>query len=298
MGTSMRRRNMALHLMLLPAVLIAIVYNYLPILGNIIAFMDLNVGNILASKFVGLENFRYAIAMPDTFQVLYNTVFISLIKIIAKIIFPLMFALLLNEISSTWFKKTVQTVTYLPFLISWVALGAIFLDFFSQTDGVVNELLSFVGIQAIPFFGNAHLFPAMVVLTDLWKEIGFNTIVILAAITGIDPTLYEASFVDGAGKWKQTLHISLPSLLPIVVMLTLLSMGNILNAGFDQIFNLYNPIVYPTGDIIDTFVYRLGLEQAQYSLATAIGVFKSVVSFGLILSCNWLANRFTGKTFF
>lgn len=292
-------REMPLHLMMLPASLILLIFSYLPMGGLVMAFQDYNIGKgILHSKFTGLQNFRYLFLLPDTKQVVFNTLFISMMKIVLLIIVPLIFALLLNELSKACFKKIVQTITYLPYLISWVVLSGIFLDFFSPTDGVVNQLLAGIGLNPIYFFGEAKLFPYMMAITDLWKNIGFNTIILLAALTGIDPGLYEAAIVDGAGRWKQTLHVTLPGVATMVVLLAVLGMGNILNAGFDQIFNLYSPVVYSTGDVIDTSVYRMGLVQMQYSLATAMGLFKSVVSISMILITNALAKKYTRSSIF
>ena len=285
--------------MMLPASLILLIFSYLPMGGLVMAFQDYNIGKgILHSEFTGLQNFKYLFLLPDTKQVVFNTLFISIMKIVLLIIVPLIFALLLNELSKAWFKKMVQTITYLPYLISWVVLSGIFLDFFSPTDGVVNQLLAGMGFSPIYFFGDAKLFPYMMAITDLWKNIGFNTIILLAALTGIDPGLYEAAIVDGAGRWKQTLHVTLPGVATMVVLLAVLGMGNILNAGFDQIFNLYSPVVYSTGDVIDTSVYRMGLVQMQYSLATAMGLFKSVVSIIMILITNALAKKYTGSSIF
>jgi len=234
------KREIPLHLMMFPATLVLLIFSYFPMVGLIMAFQDYNIGKgLLHSKFIGLENFKYLLLLPDTLQIVYNTFFISIMKIVGLIVIPLIFALLLNELSKAWFKKAVQTITYLPYLISWVVLSGIFLDFFSPTDGIVNQLLNVVGIKSIYFFGDAKLFPYMMAMTDLWKNIGFNTIILLAALTGIDPSLYEAATVDGANRWKQTLHITLPGVTNIVVLLTVLGMGSILNAGFDQIFNLY-----------------------------------------------------------
>lgn len=220
-------------------------------------------------------------------------------------IFPIVFALMLNELRIKWFKKTVQTITYLPYFLSWVVLGGILLDFLSQGNtagdaGFLNTVLMNLGLVDAPinFLGNKHIFPASVVVSDVWKNFGYNTIVYLAALTSINPSLYEASSIDGAGRWKQTWHVTLPGIAPIIILMTVLSIGNILNAGFEQIFVLYSPSVYETGDIIDTLVYRLGLVNQQFSLSAAVGLFKSVISGILIVVSFKMAERYAGYRVF
>jgi len=249
-------------------------------------------------EWVGLDNFRYMLALPDTYKILRNTVFIAGMKIIVGLIIPIIFALLLNEVRKEWFKRSVQTMIYLPHFLSWVIFGGILIDILSPSEGIVNKILELVGIGPIYFLGDPKWFPYTMVITDLWKNFGFSTIVYLAALTNISPTLYEAAEIDGANHWQQTWHVTLPGMRPIIVLLATLSIGNILNAGFEQIFNLYSPQVYETGDIIDTFVYRVGLIQAQYGLATAVGLLKSVVSFGLIGLSYYLAYRFADYRIF
>ena len=218
-------------------------------------------------------------------------------KIIAGIVVPVTVALLLNEIRNVMYKRTLQTIVYLPHFISWVALAGIFLDVLSM-DGVINKLLSSIGLDPIYFLGDEKVFPYTMVVTDTWKTFGWNTIVYLAAITGISPVLYEAAALDGAGRFKQIIHVAIPSILPIVLLMTVLSIENVLRAGFDQIFNLYSPLVYSTGDIIDTYVYRMGILSAQFGSATAVGLFQSVVSFILILGGYWAADKIAGYRVF
>lgn len=304
MNNSKLKQEIPLHIMLIIPLIIVAVYSYGPMLGLIIAFQDFvptNKGffySIFNSTWVGLEQFRYMFSLPDTFPILRNTIFIAIMKIVAKIVFPLVFALLLNEITKAWYKKIVQTITFLPYFLSWVILGGILLEIFSPSSGIVNNVLGAVGIEPIYFFGIPKAFPFMLVLTDLWKEIGFNTIIFLAALTGIDPSYYEAAVVDGAGRWKQTLYITIPSVSSIVVLVTILGLGNIMNAGFDQVFMLLNSAVYSTGDIIDTYTYRLGIQDGQYALSTAVGLLKSVVSLVLIATSNFIANKFTNYRVF
>ncbi|MNC22451.1 putative multiple-sugar transport system permease YteP [compost metagenome] len=229
---------------------------------------------------------------------LWNTLFIAILKIAAGLIIPVIFALLLNEVAGAWFKRTIQTTIYFPYFLSWVILGGILIDILSPSSGIVNQFLGWFGVKPIFFLGNEKWFPYTLVLTDTWKGFGYGTIVYLAALTGIDQSLYEAATVDGANRWKQMLNVTLPGMLPIITLMTVLSLGNVLNAGFEQVFNLYSPMVYSTGDIIDTFVYRLGLVEAQYGVATAVGLFKSVISLILIVISNKLANRYAGYRIF
>ncbi|CAN7401247.1 ABC transporter permease subunit [Paenibacillus sp. LjRoot153] len=292
-------QEIPLHLMLLPGVILTIIFSYVPIAGIVIAFQKFVPSKgIFHSKWIGLDNFRYMLEMPNFSSVVWNTVFIAVMKIIVHLIVPVIFALLLNEVISTAFKRTIQTIIYFPYFLSWVILGGILIDILSPSGGIVNQMLGLLGIKPIFFLGNENWFPFTLVASDTWKEFGYSTIVYLAALTAIDQSLYEAAVVDGANRWKQTLHVTIPGMLPIVTLMTVLSLGNVLNAGFDQVFNLYSPMVYSTGDIIDTMVYRIGLVDAQYGVATAVGLFKSVIAFILIVISNKLANRYTGYRIF
>ncbi|MFC4099257.1 ABC transporter permease [Paenibacillus xanthanilyticus] len=281
---SFLRRTWPLHLMLLPAVILQFLFGYLPLGGLVIAFKDFKpYDGIWGSKWVGLEHFKFMFEYPDSKQVIINTALIAGFKIMCSIIVPFVFALLLNEVRRNSIKRTVQTLVYLPYFISWVFLGGILNDMLAS-DGIVNSVLkSWFGLEPILFLGDGTWFRIVVVVSDVWQQFGFGTIVYLAALAGVNPSLYEAAEVDGATRWKQTLHVTIPSLTPIVIVVGTLALGNILNAGFDQIFNLYNPLVYDKGDIIDTFVYRTGILNGQYSFGTAVGIFKSVVGFVLIV---------------
>lgn len=286
------------YIMLIPALLWLFFFSIVPMFGIVMAFQDYNPGQgILHSKFVGLENFKYMFQMNDVKQVLCNTVVIAVGKIIGNIIFPLIFALLLNEFCIKRLKRPIQTIVYLPYFLSWVILAKIVLNIFGYT-GPINQLMEAFGRNPINFFGEPSLFQPLVIGTDIWKGFGYNTVVYLAAILGVDQSLYEAAAADGAGRFKRIWHITLPGIRTTVALLAILSLGNVLNAGFDQIYNLYNPLVYSTGDIIDTWVYRAGLENLQYSLATAVGLFKSVISVTLIVIGYKLADKFTGYKLF
>jgi len=293
-----KSRENPLHLMLLPSVVLVLMYSYLPMVGLLIAFQKFNPAHLFDSPWIGLDNFKYVYYLPGSMQILWNTLTISLFKIIGMIVVPVTFALLLNEVGKSLFKRTFQTLIYLPNFLSWIIMAGVLIDILSPSEGIVNNALGFLGIEPIFFLGDPGWFPVTMVVSDVWKGFGFGTVIYLAALTSIDPALYESARVDGAGRWKQTLYITLPGITPIIVLMSVLSLGNVLNAGFDQIFNLYSPQVYETGDIIDTFVYRLGIEQTQFSPATAVGLFKSVISFSLIAISYYLASKFADYRIF
>jgi len=267
--------------------------------GIVMAFQKFTLGGgVTGSDWVGLNNFSRLFAMPNIWEVIRNTVLISLAKMVGGIIAPVTFALLLNEVTQKFIKRFFQTLVYLPNFLSWIILAGIFIDILSPSQGIVNQLLGNIGVRPIFFLGNKFWFPITMVLTDIWKGFGFGSVIYLAALTSIDPSLYEAAEIDGASRWKQTIHVTLPGITSIVVLMTVLSMANILNGGFDQIYNMYNPSVMATGDILDTLVYRLGIEGTQYSLSTAAGLFKSVVSLIFIVASYYLADKWAGYRIF
>lgn len=294
------KRNWPLHAMVLPALVFLIIFSYVPMAGIVMAFQNFKPWLGFAhSEWVGLDNFRTLFARQDSIEVIWNTLIISALKIVLNLVAPFTFALLLNEVRRAFFKRFVQTLVYLPHFLSWVILGGILLDFLSTDGGFLNRILSsWFGIQPIFFLGDNNWFRFTVIVSDVWKEFGFGTIVFLAALANVNPSLYEAAEVDGASRWKQTLHITIPSMLPIAVVVGTLALGNILNAGFDQIFNLYNPLVYQKGDIIDTFVYRTAILNGEMGLGTAIGLFKSVISMVLILISYRLAYKLANYRIF
>ena len=292
-------REFPLHLMLIPAVVLVAIYSYGSMAGVSIAFQKFNPAKgLFGSPWIGFSNFQKLFAMPNIWQVIQNTVLISMAKMAGGVLVPVTFALLLNELRHMRLKRAIQTAVYLPNFLSWVILAGLFRDILSPSSGVINQLLGIAGIEPVFFLGNKGWFPATMVITDIWKTFGFGSVIYLAALTGIDPALYESAMIDGAGRWKQTLHITLPGILSTIVLMTVLSMANILNGGFDQIYNMYSPSVYATGDILDTFVFRLGIERAQFALSTAAGLFKSVVSFVFIVASYWLADRYAGYRVF
>ncbi|WP_407941567.1 ABC transporter permease [Metabacillus schmidteae] len=296
----MKGKSSAKHyyIMLLPGFIWIFLFSIIPMFGIAIAFQNYNpVQGVFGSEWVGLEHFKYMFSLNDTMNIFFNTIYIAVLKIIGNLIVPLVFALMLNELRVLIVKRWIQTIVYLPHFLSWVILGGILLDIFAYV-GPVNQLLSFFGIDPILFFGRADLFPFLVVGSDIWKEFGFNTIIYLAALTGINPALYEAASIDGASRIRSLWHVTLPGIRTTVILLAVLSLGNVLNAGFDQIFNLYNPLVYSTGDIIDTWVYRTGLLNLQYELATAVGLLKSAAGFILISLSYFLAYKTTNYRIF
>ena len=259
--------------------------------GIVIAFQKFipAVGLFGKQEWIGLGNYRYVLALPGTMQVLFNTVYIAVLKIFFGMAVPIAFALLINEVINLRYKRVLQTVFYFPYFISWIIFGGILLDILSPTDGIVNRVLNMFGINSIFFLGSNKWFRGTLVFTDIWKNFGFGTVIYLATLTTIDPTQYEVAAIDGASRWKQMIHITLPGLRMIILLMFVLNLGNILNAGFDQIFNVYSPQVYETGDIIDTLVYRMGITDARYGPATAVGLFKSVVSTLLISTSYYIA---------
>lgn len=297
------KKEWMLHVMLLPAVILLAVFAYYPMVGIVIAFQDYvpsggGMFQFFRSEWVGWSNFQYIFGMSDFKQVLQNTLVIAIWKIAASIAVPLVLALLLNEVRSRIFKKAVQTIIYIPYFLSWVILGGILIDLLSPTSGYINQILEALGFESVYFLGNLKTIQPTLIVTNVWKEMGYNTVIFLAALTAIDQTQYEAAKVDGAGYTAQLLHITLPSITPMIILVTVLGLGNILNAGFDQVFNLYSPVVYEKADILDTFVYRLGMLQLQYSVSTAVGLFKSAISFLLISISFFLAKRFANYEIF
>jgi len=288
-----------LHLMVLPAAILVFIFSYLPMSGIVMAFQDYKAAlGITGSPWVGLKHFQYMFQNEYFLQITWNTLFFACSKIVMNLAVPFIFALLLNEVRHMGFKRSIQTFVYLPHFLSWVTLGGILIDMLAQT-GIINQFLtSIFGTKPIFFLGDGFWFRLTIIFSDVWKEFGFNTIIFLAALAGINPALYEAAEVDGAGRFKQTLYITIPSLIPITIVVATLALGNVLNANFDQIFNLYNPLVYQQGDIIDTFVYREGLLTGQFSFGTAVSLFKSVISLILIVVSYRLAYKFAGYRIF
>jgi putative aldouronate transport system permease protein len=285
--------------MIIPGVLFFIVFIYIPLLGSVIAFQDYNIFNgVFHSKFVGLKHFENLFAYPEFYRVLKNTLLISIYQLILGFPAPIILALLLNEVRKLWFKRIVQTVLYLPHFLSWVIVGGLFINLLSPRIGMVNELIQFFGGQPIFFVQEPGYFRSIVVGSGIWKEVGWGTIIYLAALAGINPDLYEAAEIDGASKWRQVFNVTLPSILPTIAILFLLRIGTIMDTGFEQIYMFLNPLVYDVGEVFDTYIFRIGLLGAQFSATTAIGMFKSVVGFILIIGANQLSKKATGNSIY
>lgn len=285
-------KHWMLYVMILPGIIFYIVFKYIPLFGSVIAFQDYQIfKGIWNSPWVGLENFQFLFSYQDFFLVLRNTATIAFYQLVFSFPAPIILALLFNEVRILLAKKTLQSLFYLPHFLSWVVVGGIVFELLS-TQGIVNVVLGFFDVEPILFMQEEKYFRTIVVLSGIWKEIGWGTIIYLAAIAGINPNLYEAALVDGASRWKQTIHITIPMLFPTILVLFLLNIGNFLELGFDQIFNLLTPMTYSVGDIIETYVYRAGVLQGQYSMTTAIGLFQSVIGFALL----WIFNRLARKT--
>ena len=294
------KQSMPYYLMLLPGMVLLFIFNYLPLYGWKIAFQKFIPAKGLFGdqKWVGLYWFQYISKYPDFIRALRNTLLISLGKLALGILIAILFSILINEIRNSRLKRTVQTIVYLPHFLSWIILSGVLIDILSPSTGIVNKLIMAFGGQPAFFLGDNRFFQGTMIVTDIWKEFGFNTIVYLAAITSIDPSLYESAVMDGANRLQQIIHITLPGMLPIIMLMLLLNIGSVMNANFDQIFNLYSPTVYKTGDVLDTLVYRIGLVNANYSLSTAIGIFKSMVSMLLVGTSYYSAYKFAGYRIF
>lgn len=280
----------AFYLILLPGIIYFIIFHYVPMYGIIIAFKDFKpMKGIIDSPWVGLKNFTDFFLHPSFAITFKNTLLISFYKILLGFPFPIILALLLNEIRCSSFKRTIQTVTYFPHFMSWVVVAGLVSTVLSPSSGIINQIIKALGIQPIYFMADPRYFRGVLVLSDIWKEMGWGSIIYLASIAGISPELYEAAIVDGANKWQQIKSVTIPCIASTIVMMLILRVGSILNAGFDQIFVMYNANVYDVSDIIDTFVYRMGLESAKYSFATAVGLFKSIIGFIMVLGTNKIA---------
>ncbi len=297
----MKRRTWPFHLLLLPGVVLLLIYNVLPLfMGVMISMQDfIPAFGPFKSEFVGLENFKFLFQLPDTYKIIRNTLVISIGKMALSLVGSIFFAVLLHESSFVRFKKAVQTVAYLPHFLSWVILATIFRGIL-DTDGIVNQMMMSLGLSDEPilFLGSNKYFQMVIILSDVWKEFGYGAVIFIAALADVNPELYEAADIDGASRMAKIWHITLPAIRTTIVLVATLNIANILNAGFDQIYNLYSPIVYETGDVIDTYVYRMAFVSYQFSLSTAIGLTKSIVSFVLISLSYWLADRFAGYRIF
>lgn len=281
--------------MVLPALLLIIVFSYIPMYGVLMAFQDYSIfKGFMASPWVGMKHFDMFFNSPEFLEVMRNTAVISLLKFFIGFPAPILLALMLNEVKNMMFKRVVQTVSYLPHFMSWVIVAGLVMSMLSTDNGSINILMEKMNVidEPINFLSLPELFWSILVSTGVWKEIGFGSIVYLAAIAGIDPSMYEAASMDGASKFKQIFLITLPSIMPVVIIFMILAIGNLLNAGFEDILLLaVNPVLRDVSDVIDTYVYRVGIQNSRYSYATAVGLFKAVISVGLLTMANYIARR-------
>lgn len=284
-------RDKWLYLLILPGIVFMLIFRYIPILGNVIAFMEFNPYDIMNSTWVGFDQFIDLFHKPAFMKTFYNTLYISILKMVCGFPIPIILALMMNEMKNIKYKKVAQTLLYLPHFISWVVLAGLIMNMLDPTTGIVTQILKSITGNDYQILTDKTLFVPMLVITDIYKGMGWGTIIYFAALSGVDPQLYEAAEIDGARKWKQMLHITLPSITPTIVIMLILNCNNIVNAGFDQIFMLYTPIVYDVADIIDTYVYRIGIVKADYSFSTAAGMFKSVIALVMILIVNTVAKK-------
>jgi putative aldouronate transport system permease protein len=293
----------SLYVMSLPGLIYLIGYKFVPMIGLSLAFKDYNMfagrgllDSMLKSPYVGLAHFQRLFSSQQFLRLLENTLMISVLKIIFLFPLPILLALILNEMSSRWFKRGAQTILYLPHFLSWVIIYGMFSTLLAR-DGIVNQALISLGAQQpVQFFTNTGLFRPLLVFTEGWRETGWGTIVYLAALTGVDPQLHEAAVVDGASRFQRTWFITLPSIMPIMALMLLLRVGGILQAGTEQILVMYNPAVYRVGDVLQTYIYRIGLGKLDFSTGTALGIFESVVGFVLLVSCNQISRRRFGRS--
>lgn len=284
-------KNRWLYFLLIPGILFFVIFKYVPMYGLKIAFMDYNQYNPAASEWVGMKQFIKLFSKRSFIPVLRNTLVISLLKLLIGTPIPVILALMMNEMRNLKFKKISQTLLYLPHFISWVILSGIIMTLLDPDNGLITGVIQAITGQTVMVLTDKNWFVPMLIVTDIYKGMGWGTILYFAAISGINPDLYEAASIDGAGRWKQALNITLPSIIPTIVIVFIMNCGNILNAGFDQIFMLYSSHVYEVADIIDTYVYRMGIINSDYSFSTAAGMFKSVVAFILVLLVNQIAKK-------
>lgn len=285
-------RNRSAYILVLPGLLFFIVYKYIPMLGLVLAFQDFNpFKGILGSDFVGLAHFRKLFENAEVIRVVINTLQIAFLQLVFAFPLAIVLSLMLNELRNQTYKRIVQSIVYLPHFLSWVVVVGIFFILL-KSDGLINNFLALVGIDSIPFMTSPALFKPLIVFQVIWKETGWGTILFLAALAGVNPNLYEAAVVDGANRWQQMWHITLPSIRSTIVVLLILRLGQVLDVGFEQIFLMLNPFVKEVGEVLDTYVYYKGIRQSDISFATAVGLFKGLVGLVLVVASNRLAKRF------
>lgn len=292
------RKNWQKHLMLLPMVIILFVFSYIPMVGIVMAFQNyVPSKGYFGSQWAGWQWFKYMFSMQDFKQVVWNTLYLSILKLVTGIGCSVLFALMLNEMRIKWLRSLIQSFALFPFFVSWVVLADIVKDM-ASSEGIINQLILSLTGRTIPFLTDSGWFTVLLVISNIWKEVGYNAIIIMAALTAIDPALYEAATIDGAGRFQKIRYITLPGIRNIVMVLFILALGGVMSAGFDQIYNLYNTTVMGTADVIDTYVYRMGINGGLYSLGTAVGLFKSVVGTVLLVLSYKAADKWAGYRIF
>jgi putative aldouronate transport system permease protein len=285
-------RHRGAYLLLMPGLIYFIIYKFAPMLGLIVAFQDFNpMKGFLGSKFIGFAHFYKIFADEEVVRVLVNTLQISFLQIVFAFPMALVFALMLNEVRSQAYKRIIQSIVYLPHFLSWVVVVGIFYILL-KSDGLITNLLVSFGFEKTSFLTSPALFKPLVIFQVIWKESGWGTIIFLAALAGVNPQLYEAAVMDGAGRWNQIWHITLPAIRSTIVILLILRLGSVLDVGFEQIFLMLNSFVKDVGDVLDTYVYEKGIRQADVSFATAVGLFKGIVGMILVVAANWFSKRF------
>lgn len=292
-------KNRYIYLMLLPVVVFYVIFSYVPMYGIVLAWKNYrHTMGILGSPWVGWENFEVVFRNAGMIPAIRNTIVISLLKLVICFPAPIILALLLNEVTSRIFKRSAQTIVYLPNFISWVIIGGLVKTMFAIDDGLVNNILEALGIGRINFLLDSRYFYFLLIGSELWKSTGWGTVIYIAAISGIDPTLYEAAKIDGCKRFGLVRFITFPCILPIIAVMLIMQISNIMNAGFDSVYNLYNKTVYDVADIIDTLVYRLGVSDGEIEQSTAVGLFKNVINFILLLTGNWLTKKMCGYSMY
>ncbi|MDR0403378.1 MAG: ABC transporter permease subunit [Treponema sp.] len=291
------RKNYDLYLLIIPGFFVIIAFRYMPMYGLVTAFQDYNIfRGILESPFAGLKHFRELFGSPKFYEVLINTITISMGKILVSFPLSVLIAIMINEVRLQLIKRFFQTVLYLPHFLSWVIVSGLVITACSPSTGILNEFLSFVGFRPIAFLMDNTWFRWVVILSETWKEAGYGAIVFIAALSGINQELYEAANVDGAGKIRQIVHVTLPGIMSVIVLMFVLKLGGILNANTEQLLLLYNPTVYKTGDVLGTFIYRTGVALSNYSYATALGFFESLVGLSLVFIGNYVSRKAYGRS--
>lgn len=291
------RKNISLYLLLIPGIIYLIIFKYIPIGGLVMAFQDFNVfKSFWGSEWVGMQQFQKLFSSPDFYRIFRNTLLINSYKIIFGFPLPIFLAIMLNEIRFTPLKKVSQTIVYLPHFLSWIIVSGLFINILSASNGIVNQMIKACGGNAISFMSDTRWFRTVLVVTDTWKEMGWSAIVYIAAIAGVDQELYEAARVDGASRIRQIWHITLPGIASTIVLMFILKLGSIMSGGFDQVLTMYNAAVYEVGDIIQTYVYRIGLGKQQYSFSAAVGMFNSIIGFILTVLGNFVSKKFSGRS--